>query len=131
MGLTVFDASVLIAFTEPGHVHHADAVSAVRTAMKPGEQRFLSAVTFAELMVGALRADVGDHLRALLRDLRVSIVTVDEGLASRAAAVRTRTRLNLPDAFVLATALELEAKTGATSHVATFDQRLLAARDGR
>jgi predicted nucleic acid-binding protein len=48
-------------------------------------------------------------------------------LARRAAAVRARTRLELPDAYALATAIQAERRGHADVRLETFDEKIIKA----
>lgn len=48
-------------------------------------------------------------------------------LAERAAAVRERTKLKLPDAYAIATAVQLEHRGRTDVRLASFDKRVLRA----
>jgi predicted nucleic acid-binding protein len=121
VGVVVFDSDVLIGFLNGDDAHHARAVERVRESMAPGERRLLCAVNYAEIMIGPLktgRADVVDRMR---RHFSIEVVAVDDRLARRAAEVRARTSLKLPDAFAVATALQADGV------VASFDERVVKA----
>ncbi len=116
----VFDSDVLIGFLNRDDAHHADAVAIVRRAMAPGARRLLCAINYAEVMVGPLRAGTHELVDHMLVQLGIETVAVDRELGRRAAAVRARTNLKLPDAFALATALQA-AQGGETVDLASFD----------
>jgi predicted nucleic acid-binding protein len=59
--------------------------------------------------------------------LNIETITVDMALAERAAAVRARTGLKLPDAFALATAIHAEHRGWKDVRIASFDQAVLNA----
>jgi len=63
----------------------------------------------------------------MLGDFSIEVMIVDMALARRAAAVRARTDLKLPDAFALATAVHAEHRGFADVRLASFDKRVLRA----
>lgn len=80
-----------------------------------------SPITLAEVLVGPVRAGQLDRGTALLRQLQVTSVGLDEDSPTRLAVLRAGTGLRLPDCCVL---LAAERTHGA---VATFDDRLAEA----
>lgn len=128
MAVIVFDADVLIGFVDPADAHHARAVDWMREAMRPRTERWVSAVTYTELLVGPVRHGAQSRVKAMVGDLGITIATVDADLAERAAAVRERTGLKLPDAYVLATVVHLEHRGREDVRLASFDERVLGAR---
>jgi predicted nucleic acid-binding protein len=127
MGVVVFDSDVLIGFLNRDDAHHAGAVRWVRDAMAPGMQRMLCAVNYAEILIGPLRTGSQDRVKEMLVRFNVETIEVDLGLAERAASVRARTNLKLPDAFALATAVHAEHRGYSDVRLATFDERVLKA----
>lgn len=124
MALTIVDSSVMIAFGAPSDVHHARATALLADALEVGERLFVSAVTLTEILVGAIRVGRAAQVEAIVRRLGVELVPVDHAVARRAAEVRARTGLAVPDACVVASALEVVATRGGPARVATFDERL-------
>jgi predicted nucleic acid-binding protein len=59
--------------------------------------------------------------------LGIETIQIDMALARRAAAVRARTRLKLPDAYALATAVHAEKRGHADVRIETFDEKVMAA----
>ncbi len=112
------DASVLIAAIDKGDTHHERAIAELEAALDQQRLR-LPAVAFSEALVTPYRRGQA-HGRAVeggLRRLgRVEPVTPD--IASRAARLRSSRRIKLPDALILATAMELRAQA-----ILTFDER--------
>lgn len=127
MGVVVFDSDVLIGFMNPDDAHHADAVTWMREATQPQTERWISAVNYSELLIAPLRDGKQEHVKAMLTSLSITTATVDMALAERAAAVRARTNLKLPDAYALATAIHLEHRGRADVRLATFDKQVLKA----
>lgn len=129
MALVVFDSDVLIGFLNRDDAHHADAVARMRHALTPGTRRMLCAVNFAEILVGPVRAGVEERVKQMLAQLSIEVVGVDADLAERAATIRVRTNLKLPDAFALAAVVQAERRGHVDVELASFDERLLKARE--
>jgi predicted nucleic acid-binding protein len=127
MAVVVFDSDVLIGFLNRQDAHHTAAVAVVRDAVKPGNRRLLCAVSYAEILVGPLRTGAQATVEQMLTQLAIEIIQVDMALAQRAAAVRARTNLELPDAFALATAVHAEHRGWKDVTVASFDSTVLKA----
>jgi predicted nucleic acid-binding protein len=118
MGLAVVDASVLIATIDTLDVHHERATIELEAARRQ-HTLALPAVAFSEALVLPYRAGpaLGRGVEGGLRRLgRVEPVT--DRIASRAARLRAERKIKLPDALILATAVELRA-----SEILTFDRR--------
>jgi predicted nucleic acid-binding protein len=116
----VLDANILIAFWGESDSHSAESFEILDT----DDELILHPVTLAETLVWPIREEREQEALEDLARLGVerSAPALDEPL--RVARVRAETRLKLPDAYVLATGLEIGAA------VATFDRRLAgAARD--
>lgn len=130
MAVAVFDADVLIAYLRRDDTHHTEAVDRMRRALEPRTRRLLSAVNYSEILIGPLRssrsagADVVDEM---LARFAVETIVVDRALAQRAAAVRARTGLGLPDAYALATAIHAEKRGWEDVRLETFDEKVLRA----
>jgi predicted nucleic acid-binding protein len=127
MAVVVFDSDVLIGFLNRQDAHHTAAVAAVRDAVKPGNRRLLCAVNYAEILIGPLRAGAQGTVEQMLTQLAIQVIQVDMALAQRAAAVRARTNLKLPDAFALATAVHAEHRGWEDVSIASFDSTVLKA----
>ncbi|MFT4158322.1 MAG: PIN domain-containing protein [Microbacterium sp.] len=118
--MIVVDANVIISLWGRPDAHTSQAVDVVDTE----EELMIHPVTLAEYLVGPAR--LGAVVEALEDCTRLGVERyvppVDEPV--RVVELRATTGLKLPDAYVLATAVEL----GAT--LATFDRRLAdAARE--
>jgi predicted nucleic acid-binding protein len=122
VGVVVFDSDVLIGFLHRGDAHHAAAVELMREALEPGTQRRICAVNLSEVLIGPIRAGTHQQVEAMLVRYSIETTVVDMALAQRAAAVRARTNLKLPDAYALATALHAARRDPAEVRLATFDQ---------
>jgi predicted nucleic acid-binding protein len=129
MAVAVFDSDVLIGFLNAGDAHHADAVDIVRDALAPGTRRMLSAVNYSEILIGPNKAgkEARERVEHMLVQFAIEITIVDMALAKRAAAVRAETRLKLPDAFALATAIHAEHRGYEDVRLLSFDEAVLRA----
>jgi predicted nucleic acid-binding protein len=130
VAVVVFDADVLIAYLGRDDANHAEAVERMRTSLAPGTRRLVSAVNYSEVLIGPLqRAGVrgAEIVEAMFGRFSIETIAVDMALARRAAAVRARTRLKLPDAFALATAIHAEKSGHANVRLESFDEKVLKA----
>jgi predicted nucleic acid-binding protein len=118
----VLDTSVLIALMSSTDALHDRARAAVEKWELNGAMFEMSAVSWAELSVGAVRRG-DDGVAALTAFIDVSvdaIVPVDEQIGTFAARLRAKDlSLRLPDALVIATGL----RSGADA-LLTGDKRL-------
>lgn len=121
MAVVVFDSDVLIGFLNRDDAHHADAVAQVRAALAPDTRRLLCAVNYAEILIGPIRTGVQDLVKQMLVQFNIETIPVDTALAERAASVRAGTKLKLPDAFALATAIHAEHRGHQDVSLASFD----------
>lgn len=132
MAVAVFDADVLIAYLGRDDANHAEAVERMRRALEPGTRRMLSAVNYTEVVIGPLRVagDAGAAtVDAMLARFGIETIQVDLALARRAAAVRVRTRLKLPGAYALATAMHAEKRGHEDVRLESFDESVVKAYD--
>lgn len=130
MAVAIFDADVLIAYLSRDDANHAEAVQRMRRALEPGTRRVLSAVNYSEVLIGPLRhggPTGGDTVDAMLVRLGIETIQVDLELARRAAAVRVRTRLKLPDAYAVATAIHAEKRGQVDVRLESFDENVVKA----
>lgn len=130
MAVAVFDADVLIAYLGRDDANHAEAVQRMRRALEPGTRRMLSAVNYTEVLIGPLRhgGPTGrDTVDAMLTRFGIETIQVDLELARRAAAVRVRTRLKLPDAYAVATAIDAEKRGHVDVRLESFDEKVVKA----
>jgi predicted nucleic acid-binding protein len=130
VAVVVFDADVLIAYLGRGDAHHAEAVERMRQALEPGTRRLVSAVNYTEVLIGPLQTAGtagADTVDAMFSRFGIETIQVDMPLARRAAAVRARTRLKLPDAYALATAIQAERRGHADVRLETFDEKVIKA----
>jgi predicted nucleic acid-binding protein len=108
MGLALLDTSIVIAALNRDDALHEAASEAVR-AERDHHALAISALTYAELLVGPLRAG-GRALEVVERfATQVRIVDLSPEIARRAAELRAGRGLKLPDAVIVATGLQLEA----------------------
>jgi predicted nucleic acid-binding protein len=115
----VFDASALIALVDSQDEHFKWAFGIMTIAT--GEPFYISAITYAEVLVHPAR---GQKLDIFIRDLADSgfeIVDVTEEDSFSIATVRAETNLKTPDATVIALAKSLDLP------IATADLDLAAA----
>jgi predicted nucleic acid-binding protein len=108
MGLTVFDAGIVIAALDASDAHHGASVQALRAARESGAALVVPASAYAEALVGPSRR--GDEavatIDAFLDALPAAVEPATREVAREAAALRARhgRALRLADALVLATA---------------------------
>ena len=130
MAVVVFDADVLIAFLSRDDANHTGAVECMRAALAPGTRRLVSAVNYTEVLIGPLQKEGvpgAEKVDAMLVRFSIETIQADMALARRAAAVRARTRLKLPDAYALATAIHAEKRGHADVRLETFDEKVIKA----
>jgi predicted nucleic acid-binding protein len=112
MGLTVIDAGVLIGFLDESDVHHNASTRELESARRRGDIA-IPASALAESMVAPARNGDSslDAVREFIDRLPVFVADLDAEVAIIAAQIRARhgQRLKLPDALVIATAINLEA----------------------
>lgn len=91
----VIDTNILI--------DHLNGITAATVEISRYEQPLISPITWMEVMAGAK----GDAERQTLRQFLgvFERVALSEAVMERAARLRTESRMRLPDAIVLATAL--------------------------
>ena len=121
MGLTHVDAGVIIAFLDGDDVHHDAARSALSNALDNAERLAIAASALAECLVGPARRSTKavELVRTVIGRLPVSVVPLDEEIATQAAVLRARYRsLKLPDALVIAT-----AEHSSADHLITTDRK--------
>jgi len=127
VAVVVFDADVLIAYLGGDDAHHAQAVERVRRALEPGTRRLVSAVNYTEILIGPLEAAGAagaETVDAMFVRFGIETIQVDMDLARRAATVRVRTKLKLPDAYALATAIHAEKRGHDDVRIESFDKKV-------
>jgi predicted nucleic acid-binding protein len=104
MGVALLDTSIVIAALSRDDALHEAASQAVR-AERDRNSLAISALTYAELLVGPIRAG-GQALEAVERfAAQVRIIDLSPEIARRAAEERVARGLKLPDAVIVATGL--------------------------
>ncbi len=109
-GLTVLDASVLLAHfddTDP----HSEAAAAI---LADADELAASTITLAEVLVGAARAGRLDEQLAAIAQLQIIELPLKHGAAAALARLRADTGLRMPDCCVLHAALSSGAEVLAT-----------------
>jgi predicted nucleic acid-binding protein len=130
VAVAVFDADVLIAYLGREDPNHGKAVQRMRQALEPRTRRMVSAVNYSEVLIGPLHssgATGADTVDEMLVRLGIETIQVDLALARRAAAVRVRTGLKLPDAYALATAIHAEKHGHSDVRLESFDAKVVKA----
>ncbi|HEX6699893.1 MAG TPA: hypothetical protein VF101_04105 [Gaiellaceae bacterium] len=130
MAVAVFDADVLIAYLNRRDVHHEDSLELMRRALEPGTRRLVSAVNYTEVLIGPLKAGgpaQAEIVDAMFSRFSIETIVVDMALAKRAAAVRVRTSLKLPDAYAVATAIHAEKRGWDDVRLESFDEKVVKA----
>jgi predicted nucleic acid-binding protein len=130
VAVVVFDADVLIAYLGREDANHSEAVSRMRRALEPGTRRLVSAVNYTEVLIGPLQsagAAGAEVVESMFVRFGIETIHVDMALARRAAAVRARTSLKLPDAYALATAIHAEKRGHADVRLESFDEKVVNA----
>jgi predicted nucleic acid-binding protein len=87
-------------------------------------------VNYTEVLIGPLQkagTAGAETVDAMFARLGIETIQVDMALARRAAAVRARTRLKLPDSYALATAIDAEQRGHADVRLETFDEKVVKA----
>ena len=108
MGLALLDTSIVIAALNGDDALHRAAGQALR-AERDRHALAISALTYAEILVGPLRAG-GRAVEVVERfAAQVRIADLSPDIARRAAELRASRGLKLPDAVIVATGLGLGA----------------------
>lgn len=68
-----------------------------------------------------------ETVEAMFSRFGIETIPVDMDLARRAAAVRVRTNLKLPDAYAIATAIHAEKRGFEDVRLESFDERVVTA----
>jgi predicted nucleic acid-binding protein len=130
VAVAVFDADVLIAYLGRGDAHHVEAVERMRRALEPGTRRLVSAVNYTEVLIGPLKTGgptAAEVVDAMFVRFGIETITVDMALAQRAAAVRAKTNLKVPDAYAVATAIHAEHRGWEDVRLESFDDDVVKA----
>ncbi|MFL5644755.1 MAG: type II toxin-antitoxin system VapC family toxin [Chloroflexota bacterium] len=112
MGLIHLDAGVVIGLLDADDAHHESASAALARLLRSGDRLAMAASALAECLVGPQRR--GPRAVTVVDDLverlPIEIADLDRGIAHTAASLRSRhSKLRLPDALVIATAIEHSA----------------------
>jgi len=119
VGALILDASVLIALLDSEDSHHEAAVEAVERDDLAARELITPASAYSAAVVAFARADRLDEARNAIAGMGISVTPMTTEIAERAASLRAQHEtLRLPDAIVLATALDLEGE------LMTYDHRL-------
>ena len=111
----VVDASVMIAWQDPGHVFHDVATSLIMGAEPP---LYMSELNLAEVLIGLDRGCWTSFVDALVD---VGFVFCSPS-ASDVAQARLDSHLRMPDAYVIAT-----ARAQGCDAVISFDEAIIRA----
>jgi predicted nucleic acid-binding protein len=119
VGALILDASVLIGLLDTADSHHARAIDDVEAADHAGDQLLLPASAYSETLVAFARARRIQEAREAITAMGITVVSLTDTIAERAAELRARHRqLRLPDAIALATTQELGGR------LLSYDRRL-------
>lgn len=121
-GLTVLDASVLLAHFDDTDLHAEDA----RTILEAADQLAASTITLAEALVGAAAAGRLDEQLQAIAALEIAEVPLAQGAPAALARLRVESGLRMPDCCVLYAADLTRADA-----LATRDHRLQRAASAR
>ena len=130
MGLALLDSSIVIGALNRHDALHEAASRAVR-AERDRHALAISALTYAEILVGPLRA--GGRAVAVVERFadQVRIVDLSPDIARLAAELRAARGLKLPDAVIVATGLRLGADVILTADARWKGIEKVAVVDGR
>ena len=113
MALTVLDAGPIIAVLNAADPRHEASIVSLEHAEQRGDMLVVSASAYAELLVHPARRGPAatESVDEYLAAMPVSVEPISRSTAREAAGLRAKhgKRLPLPDALVVATALELGA----------------------
>ncbi len=111
MGALILDASLLIGLLDSLDAHHESAVRAVELADRAKRKLLTPASAYSEALVAFARADRLAEAREAIAAMGITVTPMSGAIAERAAVLRAKPgKLRLPDAIVLATALELDGE---------------------
>jgi predicted nucleic acid-binding protein len=109
-GLTVLDASILLAYFDKRDAHTETA----KAILDDANGLVASVLTIAESLVGAAAAGRLDEQLDALADLEIRRVPIGSEDAPTLARLRSDTRLKMPDCCVLHAAATVDADAIAT-----------------
>jgi predicted nucleic acid-binding protein len=118
MGVTVLDAGVVIGWLDATDAFHQPGGAALDAAVRRRDRLVLPASAYAEVLVGALVKGAAETAEGALAGAAMEVHDIDQDTAVRAAELRAvhKAKLKLPDALVVATAIQAEA-----DHLVTTD----------
>lgn len=117
-GLTIVDASVMLAWLNPAEPHHRPATEGLRHAAARGEIG-LPLIAFSECLVRPYRQGVTAARRVERKLTAVASVALPNlDIARQTAQLRATRDLKTPDALVIATGIVLKATA-----IMTLDER--------
>ena len=113
MGLIVLDSSVVIALLDPSDIHHDKCFLAYES--KKNEDNsifFISTITLAESLVGAIKNSYEFALRIFVRISEEigSLIDFKPETAWQTASLRSNSAISFADAAIIATAYNLKAE---------------------
>jgi predicted nucleic acid-binding protein len=108
MGIALLDTSVVIGALNRDDALHQAASQAIRVE-RDRHALAISALSYAEILVGPLRVGGGAVEVVERFAAQVRIVELSPAIARLAAELRATRGLKLPDAVIVATGLRLEA----------------------
>lgn len=113
MGLTVLDAGIVIAVLDANDTHHAAARVALGARVRARDALVLPASAYAEVLVAPHRVGAAAvaEVETFLDALPATVQPITKQIAQIASSLRAAhgRRLRLPDALVVATAIDLRA----------------------
>jgi predicted nucleic acid-binding protein len=113
MALTILDAGIIIAILDSGDAHHEAARETLTLVRSRGEELAIPASAYAEVLAGPFRqgANAAAKVDEFLAALPARVEPATREIAATAARLRAQhgSKLRLPDALVIATAVELSA----------------------
>jgi predicted nucleic acid-binding protein len=115
VAVALVDSSAIVAYIVAGDTLHDPAADAIETVLAAGTPLAMSAVTWSEVLQGALLGYYEERdIRELAQDFGIRVLPVDVAVAEKAAALQAayratstrepRPKLRTPDALILATA---------------------------
>lgn len=127
MGVSVLDASVLIGLLDPGDALHARATDGFRNHAR--DDVVVPASAYSETIVDPARRGVAQvaAVDGFLDSFPIRVLPIDREIGRRAAQLRAKHRLGLPDALVLASGDVLDADVVLTADPrwVTFSSRVV------
>jgi predicted nucleic acid-binding protein len=109
VGLIHLDTGVVIGFLDARDAHHDEARAVFADALRAGDRFAMASSAFAECLVGPARRGTAEiqTVRTMVERLPIAVSPLDVEIAAAAARLRaTHRTLRLPDALVIATAIE-------------------------